>query len=168
MAAGVLGAALLAWWSLSGPSGAPESSSFKTLNPTEISPKSTMPNVAPVAAPTTVLPTNDASVPPKTSLPTEAPRALAPPAGAAPAEATFAPAKAQSEPKSEVVQPTTVPVPERKLETRSTTRQPRADRGQAEPRVPQRPARCSGLIDRWQLGAALSDEEQRFLTEKCK
>ena len=158
MAAGLLGAALLAWWSLSGPSGAPESSSFKTLNPTEISPKSTMPNVPPVADPATVLPTNDTSVPPKTSLPTEAPAA----------EAPFVPAKVPLEPKSETVQATTVPALERKIETRSTTRQPRADRGQAEPRASQRPARCSGLIDRWQLGAALSDEEQRFLTEKCK
>ena len=158
MAAGVLGAALLAWWSLSGPSGAPESSSFKTLNPTEISPKSTMPNVAPVAAPTTVLPTNDASVPPKTSLPTEAPPALAP----------AVPAKVPSELTKEAAPPTAGPTPERKIETRTTTRQSRADRGQAEPRAPQRPARCSGLIDRWQLGAALSDEEQRFLTEKCK
>ena len=157
LVAGLLGAALLAWWSLSGPGSAPELAPAKTPNPTEISPKSTLP----VANPTTVLPSNDTSVPPKTSLPKEVPTADTP----------SAPAKASSAPKNEAVPPTTVPVPapERKIETRSTARPLGADRGQAEPRESsRRPARCSGLIDRWQLGAALSDEEQRFLTEKCK
>ena len=162
VAAGLIGVALLAWWSLSGslsdPRGAPEPLPARTQDPTAILPNKVSPVVPSVADPATVLPTNDTSVPPKTSLPTEAP----------PAEAPFVPAKVPLEPKSEAVQATTVPGPERKIETRTTTRQPRADRGQAEPRAAQRPARCSGLIDRWQLGAALSDEEQRFLTEKCK
>ncbi len=163
VAVGLLGAILLAWWSLSGRGGAPESLPAKTQDPTEISPKNSPPVVPPVVAPTPVLPTNDTSAPPKTSLPKEAP----------PSEATSTPAKALSEPKNEAVQPTTAPAPgpERKIELRASTRPPRADRGLAEPRAPsesRRPARCSGLIDRWQLGAALSDEEQRFLTEKCK
>ena len=159
VAAGLLGAALLAWWSLSGPLGAPESLPANTQNPTEIPPKNTPPVVAPVADPTTVLPSNDTSAPRKTSLPEEAP----------PVEPTSAPAKSSLEPTNQALQPATVPVPERKIETRTVTRPPRADRGQAEPRESaRRPARCSGLIDRWQLGAALSDEEQRFLTEKCK
>jgi serine/threonine protein kinase len=147
--AGVVGAVFLAWWLLSGSRSAPAVSPDKSPNTTETSPK--VP--PPVAAPTIILQPNDASVPAKTSLPVEAP----------PAEVTAAPAKVPSEPKIEVVQP------ERKVETRSTTRAPRVDRGQAEPRESsRRPARCSGLIDRWQLGAALSDEEQRFLTETCK
>ena len=158
--AGLLGAGLLAWWSLSGPRIAPESPPAKKPNPTEISPKTTPPVAAPVADPTIVLPTNDTSVPPKASLLREAP----------PAEAPLSPAKPTSEPKNEAAQPTaTVPAPERKIETRAIARPPRVDRGQTEPRESsRRPARCSGLIDRWQLGAALSDEEQRFLTEKCK
>ena len=142
--AGLLGAALLVWWSLSGPQSALESSPAKTENPTiEISPKKTPPVVAPVVEPKTVLPPNDVSARPITSLPKET----------APAGAPIAPP----------------PRPERTAETRTTTPLPRADRGQGEPRESsRRPARCSGLIDRWGLGAALSDEEQRFLTEKCK
>ena len=161
VAAGLLGAGLLAWWSLSGLRNAPESLPVRTQSPTETLPKSTPSVVAPVADPKTVLPSNDVSVRLKPSLPKEA----------LPTEAPAAPVKAQTEPKNEAEQPITVPVtaPERKIEPRSTTRSPRADRGQTEPRESsRRPARCSGLIDRWQLGAALSDEEQRFLTEKCK
>ncbi len=157
-AAGLMGVALLAWWSLSGWRGAPEPSPAKTQDSTEILPNKAPPVVPPNADPAKGLPSSDTSVPPKTSLPTETPSLVAP----------AVPAKVPSEPKREAVQPTTAPAPERKIETWSTTRQPRADRGQAEPRASQRPARCSGLIDRWQLGAALSDEEQRFLTEKCK
>ena len=158
-AAGFLVALILAWWSLSGPRSAPESFPDKTQNPPKISPQNTAPVVAPVVDPTTVLPSNDTSVPEKTSVPQEA----------SPAKAASVPAKASLEPKNEALQPTVVPTPERKIETRTTTRPPRADRAQSEPRESsRRPARCSGLIDRWQLGAGLSDEEQRFLTEKCK
>lgn len=167
VAAGLIGVALLAWWSLSGspssPRAAPELSPATTQDLMEKMSTKVPPVVPPIADPATVLPTNDTSVPPKTSLPSEAP-----PAVAVPVEDPFVPATVPSEAKSETVQPTTVPAPERKIETRSTTRQPRADREQAEPRASRRPARCSGLLDRWQLGAALSDEEQRFLTEKCK
>ena len=161
VAVGLVGAALVAWWSLSAPRNAPESSPVRTQPATEISPKSTPPVIAPAADPTIFFPSNDTSLPPKTSLPKEAP----------PTDAPSVPTKAPSERKIETLQPTTAPVPapERKIEARTTTRPPPADRGQAEPRESsRRPARCSGLIDRWQLGAALSDEEQRFLTEKCK
>lgn len=159
-AAGVLSVIFLTWWSLSGSRGAPEPSSPRI--PTAPQESSTAP---PATGSATVLPSNDASAPPKTSVP----------AGAPPA-----PANVPSEPKNDTAQSPQLPatatsaaptVPERKLTTRDTTRPPRADRAQAETRAPsesRRPARCSGLIDRWQLGAALSDEEQRFLTEKCK
>ncbi len=146
--AGVLAVALLAWWSLSGVRSAPAVSPDRSQNATEISPKTST-----VSEPTTISKPNDTSVPSKTSLPVDA----------RPAEVPAAPATVTAEPKVETVQP------ERKLESRPAPRAPRADRGQAEPRESsRRPARCSGLIDRWQLGAALSDEEQRFLTEKCK
>ena len=161
--AGLLGAILLAWWSLSAPRSTPDSSPAKTPDATEVSSKVTPPVAPSVVAPTPVLPSSDTSALPKTSVPQEAP----------PAETTSAPEQAPLEPKSEAVQPTRAPVsvPERKIDPRGSARTPRADRGQAEPRAPgqsRRPARCGGLIDRWQLGSALSDEEQRFLTEKCK
>ncbi len=154
IAAGLFGAALLAWWSMSGVRSARESPPARAQNPTEISPKKT----PPVADPTTVLPSSDTTLSPKASLPKEVPSA----------EALTAPAKATSELKNEAARTEIVPIPERKIDPRTTTRPPRTQRGQAEPRESRRPARCSGLIDRWGLGAALSDEEQDFLTEKCK
>ena len=167
MAATLIAAAIVAGGSLSGGRDAPESLSTKTQNPMEIAPKNTPPSATAASDPTAVLPSHDTSVSPNASLPKEA----------SPAEAPSMPTKVSPVPKTEAVQPASVsepepaPVLERKVETRRTTHTPRADRGQAEPRVPtesRRPARCSGLMDRWQLGAVLGDEEQRFLTETCK
>ena len=159
LAAACLGAVFFVWWSLSEARNAPKSLPPSTQNPTQISPNNAAPIVAPVLDPIIVLPSNDTSVPQKTSVPQEG----------SPTVTSSAPAKASAEPKIDTLEPTIVPVPERKIETRTTTRPPRADRVQSESRESsRRPARCSGLIDRWQLGAGLSDEEQRFLTEKCK
>ncbi|MEO7254368.1 MAG: protein kinase [Casimicrobium sp.] len=146
--AGLLSAALFAWWSMSGSRRNGDATPAHAPTPTEISPKSAPP-VAHTADPVIVLPPNDTAGPPNTSLPK----------GAVATETSAV--KTPIEP----AKPTIALTPERKIAPRTTVRPPRAE---GEPRDSRQPGRCAGLLDRWGLGAALSDEEQSFLTEKCK
>ena len=165
IAAGLLSVALFAWWAISGPRKAPELPPAHLPNPTNADSKSTPPFAAPVFVPSTVLPSSDTTLPQKTSLPLEVLPVETPVV-----QVPTAPAKAPPELKSEAAKPATAPTKERKIELGATKRPPppRAESTPDEPRESRQPVRCAGLLDRWGLGAALSDEEQSFLTEKCK
>ena len=167
LAAGVILLAAMLWaWSALAPHGTADSASPQPASGAQQSP-------VPAAAPQTpavvppgadlppVSPANDTSSSAKTSLPEGA--------LAAPKSVVAEPETRPTQPPAMTASETeALPAPVRKLEARVSTRPPRADPERTEPREARRPARCPGLIERWQLGAALSDEEQRFYTEKCK
>ena len=167
LAAGVILLAAMLWaWSALAPHGTADSASPQPASGAQQSPvpaaaPQTPAVVPPGAALPPVSPANDTSSSAKTSLPEGA--------LAAPKSVVAEPETRPTQPPAMTASETEVlPVPQRKPEARVSTRPPRADRERTEPREARRPARCPGLIERWQLGAALSDEEQRFYTEKCK
>ncbi len=159
--AALLVGSLWVWWAASGPRSAPVPTS--PAGPVRPQPPAGAiePSVTAPAAPPAAVP-----APSNTLIPVS------------PADVTFQPANTSS-PVGPVSAPT-IDIRRAKASTaaaanetdKATVRPPRVDRLQSEPRetsaASRRPARCTGLIDRWQLGAALADEEQRFLTEKCK
>ncbi len=163
IAAGLASATLFALWSISGTRTQPATTPIKAPSPAVIAPKSAPSVVAPAAAPIIGLPSNDASRAPNTSLPKDVtpaspikdetrPEAMKPPVTV----------------KKEGAKSTLVPTPARKIAPGTTAREPRDEDAPVEPRESRQPGRCAGLLDRWGLGAVLSDEEQSFLTEKCK
>jgi serine/threonine protein kinase len=154
----VVGASLWFWWASSGPRNAP----------TLASPVGTQP---PAKAIETPIPTPTAP-PITTATPTTPVIQASPPDVTAPQPKTSVPVGRVSAPAIDIRPAKASTATPANDTAKATVRQPRVDRLQTEPRetaaASRRPARCAGLIDRWQLGAALADEEQRFLTEKCK
>ena len=170
VAVAVLGGSLWVWWAASGlrnaPNPTPPASRVSTEPPARASEppviKPSIPSAPPAAEPAATASRSPVSPPDVTSQPSN----TSLPVGPMSAPATdIAPAKASTA-------TSTNESPKGTAANNATTRPPRVDRFQKEARetsaASRRPSRCAGLLDRWQLGAALSDEEQRFLTEKCK